>query len=83
MYYYPYTNYYGVRQINSYIRLFHASPGAPAVDIYANGNLIVKNLSYKELSPYLPTSSGSYNVRVYPSGQTANPVINTNVTILV
>lgn len=81
MYYYPYTNYYGVRQINSYIRVFHASPGAPAVDIYANGNLIVKDVAYKKFSQYLPVPSGNYNIRVYPSGQTTNPLINTNVFI--
>jgi hypothetical protein len=86
MFYCPYYNqmvddYYRVKQMNSQIRVFHASPNAPAVDVYANGNMIVKNLSYKEVSQYLPIPAGNYNIRVYPSGQMKNPVINTNVSI--
>lgn len=74
-------NYYRAQQMNSHIRVFHASPNAPAVDVYANGNLLVKNLSYKEVSPYLPVPAGAYNIKVYPSGQMKNPVINTTVSI--
>lgn len=74
-------NSYGTRQINSYIRVLHASPNAPTVDIYANGNLIVQDLTYKELSLYLPVPSGDYNIMIYPSGQMTNPIINTNLYI--
>lgn len=81
----PYSNLTqsssSVAQPNSYIRVFHASPDAPAVDIYANDNLIVKNLAYKGFSSYLPVPPGSYNIKVYPSGQMTKPVINTNLYI--
>ncbi len=66
---------------NSYIRVFHASPNAPSVDVYANGNLIIKNLAYKQLSPYVPVIPGDYNIKVYPTGVTTNPVIDTTVNI--
>lgn len=85
MFYCPYDDmtdyFYRAMQMNSYIRIFHASPNAPAVDIYANGNLIVKDLAYKELSQYIPVPPGNYNIKVYPSGQMTNPVINTNISI--
>jgi hypothetical protein len=86
MFYCPYYNqmiddYYRAQQMNSYIRVFHASPNAPAVDVYANGNLLVKDLSYKEVSQYLPVPAGTYNIKVYPSGNMMNPVISTNVSI--
>lgn len=85
MFYCPYArrinNYYRANQMNSSIRVFHASPNAPAVDVYANGKLIVKNLSYKELSQYISVAPGSYNIMVYTSGQMTNPVINTNLNI--
>ncbi|MGH4050217.1 MAG: DUF4397 domain-containing protein [Clostridium sp.] len=85
MFYCPYANtsdyFYRGMQMSSRIRVFHASPNSPAVDVYANGNLIVKNLAYKELSQYLPVPPGDYNIKVYPSGQMTNPVINTNVFI--
>ncbi|MBI6873216.1 DUF4397 domain-containing protein [Clostridium aciditolerans] len=73
--------YYRANQINSYIRIFNASPNSPALDIYANGNLIVTNLAYKEFSQYIPVPPGNYNIKVYPSGQTTNPVIDSNINI--
>lgn len=75
------NNYYRANQPNSHIRLFHASPGTPAVDIYANGIPIMQGLAYKEYTQYLPVPAGNYNITVYPSGQTANPVLNTNLFI--
>lgn len=88
MFYCPYSNItdYSYRATpakpaNSYIRVFHAVPNAPAVDIYANDNLLVEKLAYKGLSPYLPVASGNYNIKVYPSGQMTNPVVDTDVYI--
>lgn len=85
MFYCPYVNMtvnpYRGMQMNSLIRVLHASPNSPAVDVYANGNLIVKNLAYKEVSSYLPVPSGNYNIKVFPTGQTKKPVINTNINI--
>jgi len=69
------------QQSNSKIRVFHAVPNAPAVDVYANDNIIVKNLPYKEVSSYIPVPSGNYNIKVYPTGTKSNPVIDTNVYI--
>lgn len=66
---------------NSYIRVFHASPNAPSVDVYANGNLIIKDLAYKQLSPYVPVIPGNYNIKIYPTGKTTNPVIDTTLYI--
>lgn len=85
MFYCPYAemfgNYYRAMQMDSRIRVFHASPNAPAVDVYANGNLIVRNLAYKKISQYIPVPYGNYNISVYPTGKTTNPVINTNVFV--
>jgi hypothetical protein len=44
MFYCPYYNqmtdeYYRVKQMNSPIRVFHASPNAPAVDVYEYPNV--------------------------------------------
>lgn len=77
-----YPNLYRKEQpTRSYIRVFHASPNSPAVDVYANDNLLVKNLSYQDVSPYIPVPSGTYNLMVYPTGKTENPVIDTDVYI--
>ncbi|HHV95024.1 MAG TPA: DUF4397 domain-containing protein [Clostridiaceae bacterium] len=65
----------------SYIRLLHASPNTPAVDIYANGNLVARNLSYRQFTEYFAVPEGNYNVIVYPAGQTANAILNTIIYI--
>jgi len=69
------------QQMNSKIRVLHAVPNAPAVDVYANDNLIIKNLAYKEMSPYLTVPSGNYIIKVYPTGETTNPVIESSIYI--
>lgn len=65
----------------SYIRILHASPGAPAVDIYVNNTPIIRNLGYKQFSNYLPIVPGTYNIKVYAVGTTSNPVLSTNMFI--
>lgn len=77
-----YPNLYRKEQPTiSYIRVFHASPNSPAVDVYANDNLILENLSYEDISPYIPVPADNYNLKVYPTGEMMNPVINTDVYI--
>ena len=65
----------------SYIRVLHASPNAPAVDVYANSMLIAANLAYRDFTPYLKIRPGNYNVKVFPAGQKTNPVIDTNISV--
>jgi hypothetical protein len=76
-------NWYSMqREATSYLRVFHASPGAPPVDVYANGTKLASNLSFSGFTEYTPIPAGRYNVKVFPAGQTLNPVINTDVNIL-
>lgn len=65
----------------SYVRILHASPDAPPVDIYINDKLAVKNLSYKSFTEYVPLKSSVYNIKVFPANSTSNPVINKNLFI--
>jgi hypothetical protein len=86
MFYCPYYNYYDSLYREeaapvSYVRVLHAAPGAPPVDIYVNNNLIVRRLPYKGFSVYVPVNYGNYNIKVFPAGTTQNPVINTNLEI--
>ncbi|MBV7276799.1 DUF4397 domain-containing protein [Clostridiaceae bacterium UIB06] len=65
----------------SYIRILHASPGSPAVDIYINNNPTISGLAYKGFTDYMPIPSGSYNIKVYAAGSQGRPIINTNLFI--
>ncbi|MEG0775545.1 MAG: DUF4397 domain-containing protein [Clostridium sp.] len=65
----------------SYVKVLHASPDAPAVDIYVDDELVVENLAYSEATDYLPLPAGSYNIKVYATDTIENPVIDTEVEI--
>lgn len=75
MFFYP---YYRAPE-KSFVRIFHASPDAPAIDVYLNDQIIARNLSYRQFTPYVSTAPGVYNVRVFSAGTTSNPIINTNI----
>lgn len=66
----------------SYVRILHASPDAPAVDVYASGKLIASDLKYKEFTPYLSLIPGKYSILVYPAGTKTTPVINTSIDVI-
>lgn len=56
------------------VRLVHASPDAPPVDIYANGSRIVSNAPFKAGTAFLPVTAGTVNLAVKVAG--------TNTTVL-
>jgi hypothetical protein len=70
-----------VTHTNSFVRVLHASPDAPGVDIYVNNNPVARDVTYKEFTEYIPIAGGLYNIKVYPTGKTTNPVIDQNVNI--
>lgn len=65
----------------SYIRVLHASPGTPPIDVVANGGLIARSLKYKSFTEYLKVVPGNYNIKIYPTGNMTSPVLNTNIKI--
>lgn len=56
----------------SYVRLLHAAPDMPPVDVFVNGNLVAKNLAYKQFAGYFTVAPCMYRVKIYPSGKHAN-----------
>ena len=81
----PYSDYcsslYRENKNSSYLRIFHASPNSPAVDIYLNNKLAVRWLPYKGFSNYLKIAPGRYNIKVFPASKRDSAVINTNITV--
>lgn len=64
------------------VRVLHASPDAPAVDVYVNGNQTLTNVPFFTASDYLDLPAGTYQVQVSPTGQPASAaVIDASVTI--
>ncbi|MEW9093840.1 MAG: DUF4397 domain-containing protein [Clostridiaceae bacterium] len=83
MFNYPYftSNNFRNPEETSYIRIFHASPNAPAVDVYLNNKIVARNLKYKEFTEYLKVTPNNYNIKVYPTGNSTTPIINTSLSI--
>lgn len=65
------------------VRVLHASPDAPAVDIYIDDTIVDgwTNVPFGTLSDYMAVPAGTYNVKVYATGDATTPVINTDVTV--
>ena len=60
------------------VRVLHASPDAPNVDVYANGDRVLSNVPFKTASDYLTVPAGSYTFEVRPAGavESSNPVLS-------
>ena len=65
------------------MRVIHASPDAPAVDVIVNDNFaqpLVRALPFPAATPFVEVPGGTYNVKVTPAGNRGVIVINANPT---
>jgi hypothetical protein len=62
------------------LRVVHASPDAPNVDVLVDNAPVLTNVAYKVASSYLEVPSGSRNLKVRATG-TATVVIDQNGTL--
>lgn len=65
------------------IRVIHASPDAPAVDVYVDGSRAVANLAFAQASGFLSVPAGTRKVAIRPAGAAADsaPVFETEVNV--
>ena len=70
-------------QDTAYLRVVHASPDAPAVDVYVgNGSEpTLANVSFGDVSSYLAVPAGTYNVTITLAGDRNATVYNTSLTL--
>ncbi len=68
---------------NAMVRVLHASPDAPAVDVYLDDTIVdaLTNVPFGTISGYLAIPAGDHNVKVYATGTTTGPVIDADVTL--
>ncbi|MDY6797074.1 MAG: DUF4397 domain-containing protein [Actinomycetota bacterium] len=64
-----------------WVRVAHASPDAPAVDVWVNGQVAISNLAFADVTDYLLLPAGDYNFQVTPTGATTPVVIDADVTL--
>lgn len=62
------------------VRAVHASPDAPAVDVFVDGGKVLGNVEFGDVSGYLELEAGEYNIKVAPAGAgTGAAVIDADV----
>jgi hypothetical protein len=67
----------------SMVRVLHASPDAPAVDVHLDDTAVdaLTNVPFGAISDYLEIPAGDHNVKVFATGTTTDPVIDADVTV--
>lgn len=68
------------RETGARVRILHASPNAPAVDVLVDGAVALSGLEFGSITDYLPFVAGTYEVAIRATG-TANIVFTTTLTV--
>ncbi|PCR91637.1 DUF4397 domain-containing protein [Natrinema ejinorense] len=64
------------------VRLVHAAPDAPAVDVYADGEPVFEDVSFTDSTDYVAVPAGARTVSVRPAGgDSASTVASFDVTL--
>jgi hypothetical protein len=63
------------------VRVVHASPDAPAVDVWVNDQVAFSNAPFKGITNYAQLEAGTYNVKVVPTGATEPVVIEADLDL--
>ncbi len=63
------------------VRVVHASPDAPAVDVWVDGAVAFEGAPFKGITPYATLTEGMHNFQVVPSGATEPVVIEADLDL--
>ena len=64
-----------------YVRVLHAVPDGPNVDVYANEKLIANNLAYGNHTTYASLPDGTYKITLYVTGSKDSPILSNMLTV--
>lgn len=68
-------------QSGTRVRVIHASPDAPAVDVWADGQIAFSNAPFKGITAYASLTPGMHNFKVVPAGATEPVVIEADLDL--
>src|SRR3712207_9573819 len=78
---FPYTTLFrspaAAQAGNAMVRVIHASPDAPAVDVFVGGQAVLTNVSFPAASDYLQVPAGTLAVAIAPTGQSGGAAVIT------
>src|SRR5215207_3395569 len=64
-----------VVQADATVRVIHASPGAPEVDVLLDGQPLLERVAYGTASSYATITPEEHRLQVVPTGQTADAAV--------
>ena len=50
------------------LRVVHASPDAPAVDVWVNGGLVFENAPFEGITDFVAVPADTYNIKITAAG---------------
>lgn len=63
------------------VRVVHASPDAPAVDVWVEGSIAFENVAFEDITDFVEVPADTYNVQVVPTGTTMPVVIEADLEL--
>ena len=69
-------------RVETSVRILHAVPNAPNVDVYLNGSLLTSNLAFGKISKYSVFSPGEYEFQLFPTGTYDKPLLSQTVQLI-
>ncbi|RSK25938.1 DUF4397 domain-containing protein [Bacillus sp. HMF5848] len=77
------TSVFGAHHEEAKVRIVHASPDAPAVDIVVNGETVVENAGFQAATGYLMLPAGEHEVQLFVAGTVADgsPVLTQTLAV--
>jgi hypothetical protein len=64
-----------VAEADATVRVIHASPGAPEVDVLIDGQPLLERVAYGTASDYLAITAEEHRLQIIPTGQTAEAAV--------
>lgn len=65
----------------AWVRIAHASPDAPAVDVWVDGKPKFRDVAFTDVTKYKKLPAGAHKVEVVPAGAQEPVVISADVTL--
>jgi hypothetical protein len=67
---------------NAFVRVVHAAPAAPDVDVYVDGSKLLTSFKFGTVTDYVPLAAGSHEIAVVPAGKSlSDAVIKQSVSV--
>ena len=63
------------------VRASHMSPNAPNVDVYVDGDVVLEDVPFGDISGYLELDAGTYTVEITPAGDSETTVFDGDVSV--